>query len=110
MNFLNVLLNGKIDLVQAEAIADLIDASSEQAAQCAVKSLQGEFSNRIYALVDLITKLRVYVEASIDFPEEEIDFLSDGKVEESLNEIINQLDTVKQSAKQGALLREGMTW
>ncbi len=102
-------LNGKIDLVQAEAIADLIDASSEQAAQCAVKSLQGEFSNRIYALVDLITKLRVYVEASIDFPEEEIDFLSDGKVEESLNEIINQLDTVKQSAKQGALLREGMT-
>ncbi len=102
-------LNEKIDLVQAEAIADLIDASSEQAAQSAISSLQGEFSNRIHQLVEVITELRIFVESAIDFPEEEIDFLSDNKVSSSLSKIIEKLESVKQSAKQGALLSEGMT-
>lgn len=101
-------LNDKLDLAQAEAIADLIDASSEQAARSALRSLQGEFSQRIHRLVDEIIHLRMYVEAAIDFPEEEIDFLSDGKVQGDLQNIIDTLDTVQQQAKQGSILREGM--
>lgn len=102
-------LNNKIDLVQAEAIADLIDASSEQAARCALRSLQGEFSVQIHRLVEALTALRVYVEAAIDFPEEEIDFLADGKVSEDLSEIQNNLNKVIDQAYQGSLIREGMT-
>ncbi|KKO49414.1 tRNA modification GTPase TrmE [Arsukibacterium sp. MJ3] len=101
-------LNDKLDLAQAEAIADLIDASSEQAARCAVQSLQGEFSNRIHQLVEKVIYLRMYVEAAIDFPDEEIDFLSDGKVATDLAEIIDYLATVKKQAAQGSILREGM--
>ena len=101
-------LNDKLDLAQAEAIADLIDATSEQAARSALKSLQGEFSNKIHALVDSVIYLRTYVEAAIDFPDEEIDFLADGKIEAKLNEIIAQLANVRQEAKQGSILREGM--
>lgn len=101
-------LNDKLDLAQAEAIADLIDATSEQAARSALKSLQGEFSNKINALVDAVIYLRTYVEASIDFPDEEIDFLADGKIEANLRGIITQLDEVRREAKQGAILREGM--
>ncbi|MGC7560770.1 tRNA uridine-5-carboxymethylaminomethyl(34) synthesis GTPase MnmE [Pasteurella sp. PK-2025] len=101
-------LNDKLDLAQAEAIADLIDASSEQAARSALKSLQGEFSNKINALVDSVIYLRTYVEAAIDFPDEEIDFLADGKIEAHLNQIITQLDHVRSEAKQGSILREGM--
>lgn len=101
-------LNNKLDLAQAEAIADLIDATSEQAARSALKSLQGEFSNRINELVDSVIYLRTYVEAAIDFPDEEIDFLADGKIEAKLNEIIAQLANVRQEAKQGTILREGM--
>ncbi|QBQ63849.1 tRNA uridine-5-carboxymethylaminomethyl(34) synthesis GTPase MnmE [Actinobacillus indolicus] len=101
-------LNDKLDLAQAEAIADLIDATSEQAARSALKSLQGEFSNKIHALVDSVIYLRTYVEAAIDFPDEEIDFLADGKIEAKLNEIIAQLAHVRQEAKQGSILREGM--
>ncbi|QIM62395.1 tRNA uridine(34) 5-carboxymethylaminomethyl synthesis GTPase MnmE [Pasteurellaceae bacterium Orientalotternb1] len=101
-------LNDKLDLAQAEAIADLIDATSEQAARSALKSLQGEFSNKINALVDNVIYLRTYVEAAIDFPDEEIDFLADGKIEAKLNEIIAQLASVRQEAKQGTILREGM--
>lgn len=101
-------LNDKLDLAQAEAIADLIDATSEQAARSALRSLQGEFSNKINALVDDVIYLRTYVEASIDFPDEEIDFLADGKIEAKLNEIIAQLDGVRREAKQGSILREGM--
>lgn len=101
-------LNDKMDLAQAEAIADLIDASSEQAARSALKSLQGEFSHKINQLVDSVIYLRTYVEAAIDFPDEEIDFLADGKIEAHLNEIIKQLAQVRQEAKQGSLLREGM--
>lgn len=101
-------LNDKLDLAQAEAIADLIDATSEQAARSALKSLQGEFSNKINQLVDSVIYLRTYVEAAIDFPDEEIDFLADGKIEGHLNDIIQQLNGVRQEAKQGTILREGM--
>ncbi|MFY1026745.1 tRNA uridine-5-carboxymethylaminomethyl(34) synthesis GTPase MnmE [Actinobacillus seminis] len=101
-------LNDKLDLAQAEAIADLIDASSEQAARSALKSLQGEFSNKINQLVDSVIYLRTYVEAAIDFPDEEIDFLADGKIEGHLRDIIGQLGHVRAEAKQGSILREGM--
>ncbi len=102
-------LNDKIDLAQAEAVSDLIEAESAEAARAALKSLQGEFSQNIHELVDKLIELRLYVEASLDFPEEEIDFLSDGKVEAKLRTIENALQQVFQSARQGSLLREGMT-
>ncbi|WP_432460551.1 MULTISPECIES: tRNA uridine-5-carboxymethylaminomethyl(34) synthesis GTPase MnmE [unclassified Agarivorans] len=101
-------LNDKLDLAQAEAIADLIEATSEQAAKSALLSLQGEFSNKIHQLVESVTHLRIYVEAAIDFPEEEIDFLSDGKVQKDLNAIIDELAEVQTQARQGSLLRDGM--
>ncbi|WP_421867798.1 tRNA uridine-5-carboxymethylaminomethyl(34) synthesis GTPase MnmE [Motiliproteus sp.] len=101
-------LNDKLDLAQAEAIADLIDSSSEQAARSALRSLQGEFSARIQTLVEALIQLRIYVEAAIDFPEEEIDFLGDGKVATDLLQIEQQLLEVLAEANQGALLREGM--
>ncbi|MDF3014160.1 MAG: tRNA uridine-5-carboxymethylaminomethyl(34) synthesis GTPase MnmE, partial [Cellvibrio sp.] len=101
-------LNDKLDLTQAEAIADLIDATSEQAARNALHSLQGAFSKRIDELVEALIHLRIYVEASIDFPEEEIDFLSDGKVSRDLDRIIDRLEQVFKEARQGVLVREGM--
>lgn len=101
-------LNDKLDLAQAEAIADLIDSASEQAARCALRSLQGEFSKRIQALLHKLIHTRIYVEAAIDFPEEEIDFLSDGKVATLLDDVDNELNAVLKEANQGALLREGM--
>jgi tRNA modification GTPase len=101
-------LNDKLDLAQAEAIADLIDATSEQAARNALHSLQGAFSKRIHELVEALIHLRIYVEASIDFPEEEIDFLSDGKVARELDGIIERLQQVFIEARQGVLVRDGM--
>lgn len=101
-------LNDKLDLVQAEAIADLIDASSVQAAQSALRSLQGVFSARIDELVEQLIQLRIYVEAAIDFPEEEIDFLADGKVAADLQSILNNLDQVFKEANRGTLMQEGM--
>nr|ELR5076787.1 tRNA uridine-5-carboxymethylaminomethyl(34) synthesis GTPase MnmE [Providencia rettgeri] len=101
-------LNDKLDLAQAEAIADLIDASSEQAARSAMNSLQGAFSSHIHQLVEALTHLRIYVEAAIDFPDEEIDFLSDGKIEAKLNEVVADLEQVRSQARQGSLLREGI--
>jgi tRNA modification GTPase len=101
-------MNDKLDLAQAEAIADLIEATSEQAAKSALHSLQGEFSNKINELVESLIHLRIYVEASIDFPEEEVDFLSDGKIAKDLYQIIDNLESVKAQAKQGAILRDGM--
>ena len=101
-------LNNKIDLTQAEAIADLIDSESEQAAKNALRTLQGEFSNKIGDLVNSVVQLRMYVEAAIDFPEEEIDFIGDGKVAQDLTTIIEQISAVFEQAKQGALIREGM--
>ena len=101
-------MNDKLDLAQAEAIADLIEATSEQAAKSALHSLQGEFSEKIHHLVESLIHLRIYVEASIDFPEEEVDFLSDGKIAADLQQIMLNLDAVQAQAKQGAILREGM--
>ena len=101
-------MNDKLDLTQAEAIADLIDATSEQAAKSALQSLQGEFSKEVHELVDQVTHLRLYVEAAIDFPDEEVDFLSDGKIANALYKIIDKLSAVQASAKQGSIIREGM--
>lgn len=101
-------LNDKLDLTQAEAIADLIESSSEQAAKSAVQSLQGVFSRRVNELVDSVTHLRIYVEAAIDFPEEEIDFLADGKVAADLQQILADLEKILAEAHQGSLLRDGM--
>ncbi|MCA1773465.1 MAG: tRNA uridine-5-carboxymethylaminomethyl(34) synthesis GTPase MnmE [Halomonas sp.] len=102
-------LNDKLDLAQAEAIADLIDATSRSAAENAVRSLQGEFSNRVAALVQRLIELRIYVEAAIDFPEEEIDFLADGHVASLLDDVHSELINVRSAAGQGALMREGMS-
>ncbi|MBD9483297.1 tRNA uridine-5-carboxymethylaminomethyl(34) synthesis GTPase MnmE [Pseudomonas sp. PDM14] len=102
-------LNDKLDLAQAEAIADLIEASSAQAARNAVRSLQGEFSRRVHGLTEKLIALRIYVEAAIDFPEEEIDFLADGHVLGLLDGVRAELSTVLREAGQGALLRDGMT-
>lgn len=101
-------LNNKIDLLQAEAVAELINASSEQAAIAAVRSLQGEFSNKIKQLVESLIQLRLYVEAAIDFPDEEIDFLSDQHVHNTLANILEQVGTIHTKAKQGVLLSEGI--
>ena len=101
--------NNKIDLAQAEAVADLIDADSRAAARAAMRSLQGEFSNMVSGLIDAVTDLRTYVEAAIDFPEEEVDFLADGEVRERLDNVRGHFDAVDQAARQGRLLREGMT-
>jgi len=102
-------LNDKLDLAQAEAIADLIEAGSEQAARNALRSLQGQFSRRIHALVEGLTQLRIYIEAALDFPEEDIDFLADGQVLKQLEALQQALDEVQREARQGVLLREGMT-
>ncbi|MBK7299203.1 MAG: tRNA uridine-5-carboxymethylaminomethyl(34) synthesis GTPase MnmE [Moraxellaceae bacterium] len=101
-------LNDKLDLTQAEAIADLIDASSQAAVKSASQSLQGAFSKRINVLLESLINLRLYVEAAIDFPDEEIDFLSDGIVAARLQSVRDKLQTVLAEAKQGALLREGV--
>jgi len=101
-------LNDKIDLSQAEAIADLIDASSRQAAKNAVASLQGVFAREIHSLIEDLTHLRMYVESAIDFPEEEIDFLGDGVVVDKLEAILNKFKQIFAGAKQGNLLREGI--
>jgi len=102
-------LNGKLDLAQAEAVADLIESDTAAAARLAVRSLEGEFSARIHLLVDRLIELRMYVEAAIDFPEEEIDFLSDGKVSADLLSIREDLKDLFESARVGSLIREGMT-
>jgi len=102
-------LNDKLDLAQAEAIADLIEASSAQAARNALRSLQGAFSLRVDNLTEKLISLRIYVEAAIDFPEEEIDFLADGHVLNMLDAVRDDLSTVLREAGQGALLRDGMT-
>ena len=100
--------NGKMDLVQAEAIADLIDATSQAAARSAVRSLQGAFSTKVNAVLEQLIHLRLHVEAAIDFPEEEIDFLADGKILNLLDGVANAVTAVQQSARQGQLLREGL--
>lgn len=101
-------LNDRIDLAQAEAVADLIDAATEAAARGAVRSLTGEFSRAIHALVDALTELRALVEATLDFPEEEIDFLDQADAAGRLQRVQDALDEVMHRAQQGARLREGL--
>ena len=101
-------LNDKIDLAQAEAVADVINASTIEAARSAMRSLSGEFSNSINQVLAKLINLRMYVEACLDFPEEEIDFITQGKVAEKLADIVAELNLVFAKAKQGSLLREGM--
>ena len=101
-------LNDKIDLAQAEAVADVINAATIEAAKSAVRSLSGEFSQRINALLLKLIDLRMFVEACLDFPEEEIDFITQGRVAEKLASIITELNSVFYKAKQGSLLREGI--
>ncbi|ARU32763.1 tRNA uridine-5-carboxymethylaminomethyl(34) synthesis GTPase MnmE [Sulfuriferula sp. AH1] len=101
-------LNDKLDLTQAESVADLIDASSAEAARSAMRSLTGEFSARIHALVASLIDLRMLVEATLDFPEEELEFLQAAKAFERLAQIKQQVTDVEQSARQGSLLRDGI--
>jgi tRNA modification GTPase len=101
-------LNGKLDLTQAEAVADLIDAGSRDAARAALRSLQGEFSARVNELQAQLTELRVYVEAAIDFPDEEIDFLSDQSLKQRTTRVFAAFDSISAAARQGAMLREGL--
>lgn len=100
--------NNKLDLAQAEAIADLIDCGSRQAANSALRSLTGVFSDKVHTLVEKLIYLRMYIEAAIDFPEEEIDFLKDDKVSDQTKEISNFLEGLLKTAEQGYLLRDGM--
>lgn len=102
-------LNEKLDLVQAEAIADLIDSGSQQAARAAMRSLQGDFSTRVHSLLEALIEARMYIEAAIDFPEEEVDFLADGEVQSRLDRLQQILAQILTTAQQGALLRDGMT-
>jgi tRNA modification GTPase len=101
-------LNDKIDLAQAESIADLIDAQSKEAARSAVRSLSGDFSRKVHALVEGLIRLRALVEATLDFPEEEIDFLEKADARGQLAGLQHQLGQVQAQAQQGALLREGL--
>jgi tRNA modification GTPase len=102
-------LNDKLDLTQAEAIADLIDSGSTQAARAALRSLQGEFSAQVHALTEAVTETRMHVAAAIDFPEEEIDFLADTALRGRLDHSLELCAHILANARQGALLREGMT-
>jgi len=102
-------LNDKIDLAQAEAIADLIESHSIKAARFALRSMQGDFSNLVNTLVSSIVELRKYVEAAMDFPEEEVDFLASGEVDDRLDNIVSKLEKVIEQARQGSILKEGLT-
>ena len=101
-------LNDKLDLAQAEAVADLIDASTEQAARSATRSLSGEFSAAVHALVDRLIELRTLVEATLDFPEEEIDFLEAADARGRLGRIRDDLHALLANAQRGAMLRDGL--
>ena len=105
---LRAFLNGKLDLIQAESVADIINATSEQAAHCAVQSLQGLFSQKIYGLVASITELRVLIEATLDFPEEETENLHAIQISKRLVSICVKLQQIFDSSKQGCLLQEGI--
>ena len=102
-------LNGRMDLAQAEAVADLIHSTTRAAARAAVRSLQGEFSDKVSSLADAVTQLRVFVEAAIDFPEEEIDFLAREDTLGKLNEIERAFSSLRAGISQGRILRDGFT-
>lgn len=101
-------LSGRLDLAQAEAVADLIESSTESAARSALRSLQGEFSKRVHQLVDNLTDLRVFIEAAIDFPDEEIDFLAGNEVTKKLSSLRDEFVDLKGAVRQGKLLRDGL--
>ena len=101
-------LNGKLDLAQAEAVADLINASTIEAAKSASRSLSGEFSNIVHVVLQQLIDVRLFVEACLDFPEEEIDFISQGRVIEKISAVQQAVEKVFTQAKQGALLRDGL--
>jgi len=105
---LRAYLNNKIDLAQAEAIADLIDAQSEAAVRGAARSLQGAFSNDINDLIEEITQLRILVESTLDFPEEEIEFLENAQARQRLAAVKTKLQSLRDGAKQGKILRDGI--
>ncbi|WP_215387975.1 tRNA uridine-5-carboxymethylaminomethyl(34) synthesis GTPase MnmE [Polynucleobacter sp. AM-7D1] len=105
---LRAYLNNKIDLAQAEAIADLIDAQSEAAVRGAARSLQGVFSNDINGLIEEITQLRILVESTLDFPEEEIEFLENAQARQRLSAVMEKLHKLREGAKQGKILRDGI--
>ena len=102
-------LNDKLDLAQAEAVADLIDSGSSQAARAALRSLQGEFSSQVHDLAEAVLELRMWVEAAIDFPEEEVDFLGDRALGTRLEFIRHRFAELAETARQGTLLRDGLT-
>ncbi|MGB7739519.1 MAG: tRNA uridine-5-carboxymethylaminomethyl(34) synthesis GTPase MnmE [Steroidobacteraceae bacterium] len=102
-------LNDKLDLAQAEAIADLIDSGSAQAARAALRSLQGEFSARVHELAESVLQLRLWIEAAIDFPEEEIDFLADRALGTRMQDVRQRFTELAETARQGVLLRDGLT-
>jgi len=102
-------LNNKMDLTQAEAVADLIDSGSTQAARAAVRSLQGAFSDQVNSLLDQLIDLRAYVEAALDFPEEEIDFLRSDELKQRFTNINKEFSALQKRVQQGAILREGLT-
>lgn len=106
---LRAYLNNKIDLIQAESVADIIEASTSEAARCAIQSLQGHFSTKIEELVNLLITLRMLIEATLDFPEDEIDNLQALQVKDKLNHIHIQLEQIFLAARQGNLLQEGIT-
>ena len=101
-------LNGKVDLAQAEAIADLIESGSRAAARAAMRSLEGQFSKQVHNLVDNITNLRAYIEAALDFSEEEIDFLADGRINEQLQHCLTGVENILKQAEHGRVLNEGL--
>lgn len=105
---LRAYLNNKIDLVQAESVADIIEANTIEAARCAMHSLQGHFSARIEELVSLLTTLRMLIEATLDFPEDEIDNLQALQIKKRLNDIQTQVEQIFTAAQQGNLLQEGI--
>jgi len=105
---LRAYLNNKIDLTQAEAIADLIDAQSEAAVRGAARSLQGAFSDDINSLIEEITQLRILVESTLDFPEEEIEFLENAQARQRLTAVKEKLQVLRAGAKQGKILRDGI--
>lgn len=102
-------LNGRMDLAQAEAVSDLIDAVSESAVSAATRSLTGEFSNLVHAVADETDELRAYVEASLDFPEEEVENLAQGRIFERTEALLERIRTILATARRGSVLREGVT-
>jgi len=101
-------LNDKLDLAQAESVADLIEASTEAAARAAMRSLRGEFSKKIHALVDQLIELRALVEATLDFPEEEVEFLQEANARGRLLVIAQEIEAIRAQSRQGSLLRTGL--